>query len=143
MSFGFSVGDLIGAAGVTYRLIKALHGSQDAGEEYRAAIAELGSFQQALMKVSCLRSSKDVPYATSECASTIVMGCMDIIQDFLERTKRYDRRLGTLGSPGFALANGMRKMGWTLFKADDMKKLRDTLHARLSALALLLSAAHL
>jgi hypothetical protein len=141
MSFGFSVGDLITAANLTYRLIKALHGSQDAGEEYRAAIDELGCFQQALIRVSCLRSNKDFPKATFESASCIIMKSMDIIQSFLDRTKKYDRRLGSLGSSGFA--HGLRKVGWTLFKAEDMKKLRDTLHARLSALGVLLAAANL
>ncbi|PVH98015.1 hypothetical protein DM02DRAFT_683495 [Periconia macrospinosa] len=141
MSFGFSIGDLIGAANLTYRLIKALHGSQDAGEEYRAAINELGCVQQALIRVSCLGSNKDFPRATFESASYIIMGSMDIIQSFLDRTKKYDKRLGSLGSSGFA--HGLRKVGWTLFKAEDMKKLRDTLHARLSTLGVLLAAANL
>ena len=141
MSFGFSVGDLIGAANLTYRLIRALHGSQEAGEDYRGAIVELGCFQQALMGVSRLGSNKDFPQATFESASSIIMGSMDIIQTFLERTKKYDKRLGKLGSSGFA--QGWRKVGWTLFKAEDMKKLRDTLHARLSSLSLLLAAANL
>ena len=141
MSFGFSVGDLIGAANLTYRLIRALHGSQEAGEDYRAAIVELGCFQQALMGVSQLGSNKDFPQATFESASSIIMGSMDIIQTFLEKTKKYDKRLGKLGSSGFA--QGWRKVGWTLFKAEDMKKLRDTLHARLSSLSLLLAAANL
>lgn len=35
------------------------------------------------------------------------------------------------------------RLGWTLFKANDMKKLRETLHARLSALGVLLAAASL
>ena len=138
MSFGFSVGDLIGAANLTYRLIKALHGSHDAGEEYRAAINELGCFQQALIRVSCLGSSKDYSQATFESASCIIMGSMDIIQSFLDKTKRYDRRLGAVGSSG--LAQGLRKMGWTLFKAEEMKKLRETLHARLAALGVVLAA---
>jgi hypothetical protein len=47
MSFGFSVGDLIGAANLTYRLINALREHHDAGEEYRAAIDELGCYQSA------------------------------------------------------------------------------------------------
>jgi len=141
MSFGFSVGDIISAANLTYRLIKALHGSQDAGEEYRAAINELGCVQQALIRVSCLGSNKDFPQATFESASCIIMGSMDIIKSFLDRTKKYDRRLGGLGTPGFA--QGLRKVGWTLFKEEDMKKLREALHARLAALGVLLAAANL
>jgi hypothetical protein len=141
MSFGFSVGDLIGAANLTYRLIKALHGSQDAGEEYRAAINELGCVQQAFMRVSSLGANRNISQATFEAASCIIMGSIDIIQSFLDKTKRYDRRLGGFGSSGLAL--NLRKVGWTLFKAEDMKKLRDTLHARLSALSVLLIAANL
>ncbi|KAH0537933.1 hypothetical protein FGG08_005415 [Glutinoglossum americanum] len=66
---------------------------------------------------------------------------MDIIQPFLDRTKKYDRRLGNLGSSGFA--HGLGKVGWTLFKAEDMKKLKETLHARLSVLGVLIAAANL
>ena len=141
MSFGFSVGDLIGAANLTYRLIKALHGSQDAGKEYRDAINELGCVQQALIRVSCLGANRNISQATFESASCIIMGSMDIIQSFLDKTKKYDRRLGGFGSVG--LAHNLRKVGWTLFKAEDMKKLRETLHARLSALGVLLVAANL
>lgn len=147
MSFGFSVGDLIGAANLTYRLIKALHGSQDAGQEYRDAIEELGAVQQALIRVSSLGSNKNFPRATFESASCIIMGSMDIIQQFLDRTKKYDRSLGGISLPLSSGRSGFsqswRKMGWTLFKADDMKKLREALHARLSALSVLLAAANL
>jgi hypothetical protein len=58
MSFRFLVGDLIGAANLTYNLIKALHGCRDASKEYRAAIDELGHIQQAFIKVSCLGANK-------------------------------------------------------------------------------------
>lgn len=141
MSTDFSVGELIGAANLTYRLIKALHGSHDAGDEYRAAINELGCVQQALVRVSCLGSNKNFPRATFDSASCLVMGSMDIIESFLNRTKKYDRRLGSLGSPGFSQT--WRKVGWTLFKAEEMKFLRDTLRTRLSALGILLAAANL
>lgn len=142
MSFGFSVGDLIGAGNLTYQLIKALHSSQDAGDEYRAAINELGCMQQAFMRVSCLSANPNISQATFESASCIVMGSMDIIKSFLEKTKRYDRRLGGgMGMTGLAL--NLRKVGWTLFKADDMKKLRESLQSRLAALSVLLMAANL
>jgi hypothetical protein len=109
MSFGFSVGDLIRAANLTYRLIKALHGSQDAGHEYRDAINELGCLQQALIRVSCLGANHNVSRATLESASCIIMGSMDIIRFFLDKTKKYDRRLGGFAPSG--LANNLRKVG--------------------------------
>jgi hypothetical protein len=141
MSFGFSVGDLIGAANLTYRLIKALQGSHDAGEDYRAAIHELGCMQQAFIRVSCLGANENVSQATFTSASFIVMGSMDIIESFLAKTKKYDRRLGGLGTSG--MAQNLRKVGWTLYKAEDMKKLRETLHARLTSVNVLLVAANL
>jgi hypothetical protein len=141
MSFGFSVGDLLGAANLTYRLIQAVQGSHDAGEDYRAAVHELGCMQQAFIRVSCLGANQNISQATFSSASWIVMGAMDIIKSFLDKTKKYDRRLGGLGTSG--MAQNLRKIGWTLYKADDMKKLRETLHAQLSSLNVLLVAANL
>jgi len=66
---------------------------------------------------------------------------MEVIESFLAKTKKYDRRLGGLGTSG--IAQNLRKVGWTLYKAEDMKKLRETLHARLSSLSVLLAAANL
>jgi hypothetical protein len=141
MSFGFSVGDLIGAANLTHRLIRALQGCNDAGDDYRVAIDELGCMQHAFMKVYDLEKNPKCSGATFRAAYSIVMGAMDIIQSFLVKTKKYDRRLGGLGPS--SLAQNMRKVGWTLYKAEDMKKLRETLHARLSSLGVLLVAANL
>jgi len=128
-------------ANLTYRLIKALHGSHDAGDDYRAAIDELGCMQQAFIRVSCLGANQNVSKATFDSASFIVMGSMEVIESFLAKTKKYDRRLGGLGTSG--IAQNLRKVGWTLYKAEDMKKLRETLHARLSSLSVLLAAANL
>jgi hypothetical protein len=69
------------------------------------------------------------------------MGAIDIIQSFLDRTKKYEQRLGGLERSGST--SGWSKVGWTLFKAEDMKKLRETLQTRLPALSLLLVSANL
>jgi predicted TIM-barrel fold metal-dependent hydrolase len=141
MSFGFSIGDLIGAANLTYTLIKALQGSHDAGDDYRAAVHELGCMQQAFIQVSCLGANQKVSQATFASAAWIVMGAMEIIQKYLDKTKKYDQSLGGLRTSG--IRQNLRKVGWTLYKADEMKKLRETLHARLSSLSVLLAAANL
>ncbi|KAH6629597.1 hypothetical protein C7974DRAFT_189592 [Boeremia exigua] len=138
MSFGFSVGDLIGAANLTYRLIAALRENHDAGEEYRSAIDELGCYQTALMKVSYLGRNNNVPRDTFDAASHMVMQSMDMIQSYLDQTKKYDQKLGRDAS-GFR--SGFRKVRWTLIKADDMKKLRDSLQRRNAGLQLLLQCA--
>jgi hypothetical protein len=141
MSFGFSVGDLIGAANLTYKLIAALRENHDAGEEYRDAIDELGCYQTALMKVSCLARNPSVSRDTFDAASHMVMQSMDMIQSYLDQTKKYDQRLGKAEPSGFRY--GVRKIRWTLLKADDMKKLRESLQRRNAGLQLLLQCAGL
>lgn len=141
MSFGFSVGDLIGAANLTYKLIAALRENQDAGEEYRAAIDELGCYQTALVRVSYLGRNKNVPRDTFDAASHMVMQSMDMIESYLDQTKKFDQALGRSGMSGFK--HGVRKVRWSLLKADDMKKLRESLQRRNAALQLLLQCAGL
>lgn len=141
MSFGLSVGDFIGAATLAYRLIQAIHGSHDAGEDYQAAIRELGCMQQAFIQVSSLSENRNICQATFKAASHIVKEAMDIIESYLDKTKGYDRRLGGLRAS--CIAQNFRKVGWTLYKADDMKKLKERLHTRLNSLNLLFVAANL
>ena len=141
MVVGVSVGDLIAAANSTYRLIRVLQGSHDAGDDYRAAIDELGCMQQAFIRVSCLSANQNVSQATFDSASFIAMGSMEVIESFLAKTKKYDQRLGGRGTSG--IAQNLRRVGWTLYKAEDMKKLRETLNARLSSLSVLLAIANL
>lgn len=141
MSFGFSVGDFIGAANLAYKLIAALRENHGAGEEYRTAIDELGCYQAALMRVSHLERNKKIPRDTFYAASHMVMQSVDMIQSYLDQTKKYDQKLGRLDSSGFR--HGVRKVRWTLMKAEDMRKLREHLQHRNAALQLLLQCAGL
>jgi hypothetical protein len=141
MSFGFSVGDFVGAANLTYKLITALREHQDTGEEYHAAIDELNCYQTALMRVGYLARKKIVPRDTFDAASHIVMQSMEIIQSHLEQTKKYDQKLGRTGVSG--ARQSLMRARWTLYKSDDMKKLRDSLQRRNASLQLLLQCAGL
>jgi hypothetical protein len=49
MSFGYSIGDLIVGANLTYRLIRIMAHTRDASDEYIDAISELSSMQQTLL----------------------------------------------------------------------------------------------
>ena len=137
MSIGFSAGDLIGAANVTYHLIKALREYNDAGEDYRLAIEELGCMQQALIRVSCLVKDETFSGSAAQSARYIVLQSMGLIESYLERTKKYER---SLGSEKTGRRLRWRKVGWTLFKAEEMRDLRNTLHGRLTSLNVLLAA---
>lgn len=135
MSFGYSVGNFIAGANLSYRLIRCLSDSRGACMEYQEAIAELGSIQQAFLQVSQMRADSRISQSTINAASHIVISSMEIIGRFLERTRNYQKRLSS--------GDGWTKIGWTLFKKEELRSLRDSLHVKLSAVNTLLSVANL
>ncbi|CAH0052820.1 unnamed protein product [Clonostachys solani] len=146
MSFGYSVGDFITGANITYRLIRVLADSSGASEEYQEAMLELSAMQQAFLQVSQMTQNPVIPQATVNSASHIVMSAMDIISHFLDRSRRYREKLGggtnSGGNEGSMsrIEDSWTKVGWSLFKKEELKDLRDRLHSRLSSIQLLLSA---
>ncbi|KAI1752341.1 hypothetical protein F4782DRAFT_501465 [Xylaria castorea] len=80
-----------------------------------------------------------LPKSTLNALAQIIMPSMTIIADFLDQTKHYQTKLS---SEGGRLGSSWCKMGWALFRRDELKLLRDTLHARLSAINTLLVAAN-
>jgi hypothetical protein len=140
MSFGYSVGDFIAGANLTYRLIRVLSETKGACLEYQEAMMELGAMQQAFLQVSHMKHSDMLPRATTNSASHIVMSAMDIIANFLERSKEYQKRLRDSDSGG-GIGGSWCKIGWTLFKKEELRSLRDSLQCRLAAITTLLTAA--
>lgn len=143
MSFGFSPNDCFAGANLTYRLIRALSETRGASLEYQQAIEELGSIQQTFLQVSQMRASNVLSQATINAASHIVLSSMELIGVFLERTQKYKRKLCGHEGRSSGLATSWHKMGWALFKTEELKALRDALHLKLSAISVLLSSSHL
>ena len=139
MSFGYSVGDVITGANLTYQVIRIMADSKGASREYVEAMSELSAMQQAFLQISHLKSHKLLPAATVNAASHIVMSSMDTIAAFLERSKHYRALLDDPKAPTFQ--SSWCKVGWTLYKAQELRALRDTLHGKLTSVQLLLSSA--
>lgn len=142
MSFGYSVGDFIAGANLSYRLIRALTETRGASLEYQEAINELASMQHTFLQVGQMRPSSTLSRATINAASHIVLSSVNLIAEFLEKTKMYREQFCGRAS-GNAVSDGWRKMGWVLFKSDELKVLRDSLHVKMTNIALLLSTAQL
>lgn len=146
MSLGYSVGDFIAGANLTYQLISVLRDSRGASSEYQEAMLELDAMQKAFLQVGQMTYSRVIPQATVNSASFIVMSSMDVIANFLERSKQYQKRLGG-GSAGSAatageLANSSwYKIGWALYKKDELRQLCETLRSRLCSVQVLLVSA--
>ncbi|KAF4953215.1 hypothetical protein FGADI_6190 [Fusarium gaditjirri] len=139
MSFGYSVGDVIAGANLTYRLIRIMADTKGGSDEYLEAMSELSAMQQAFLQISQIRSHKMLPPATVNAASHIVLSSMDTIAKFLERTKHYQRQLEDPRASTFQ--SSWHKMGWTLYKSHELRTLRDALHSRLTSVQVLLSTA--
>ncbi|KAI0154207.1 hypothetical protein GGR57DRAFT_492264 [Xylariaceae sp. FL1272] len=127
MSFGFGVGDFIAGANLAHKLIRVMTESRGASIEYQEALAELCGIQQVFIQITQLSRNDILPKSTLNALAQIIMPSMAIIADFLDRG---------------GLESSWCKVGWALFRRDELKMLRDTLHARLSAINTLLAAAN-
>jgi len=142
MSFGYSIGDFFAGANLSYRLVKALSSTQGPYIEYQEAIAELGCLQQTFLQVGRMTTNPNLSAATVNAASHIVLSSMSLIGDFFERTKSYRERFRQSGSRS-AVSDSWQKMGWVLFKKEELMALTNALHVKLSSISVLLSTAKL
>ena len=140
MSFEFSAGDFIAGSNLTYRLIRALSDTRGASAEYQETILELGSIQQTFLEISRMKESKYLSKATINAASYIILSSIELIGDFLERTKKYRSQFCVKNG---SLSGSWQKLGWVLFKSEELKCLRNALHLKLSSIGVLLSTARL
>ncbi|MCJ1240844.1 hypothetical protein MMC14_008848 [Varicellaria rhodocarpa] len=141
-TFGYGVGDFIAGANLTYRLIHALSTTQGTSVEYQDAMQELANIQQTFLQVSQMRISNILSPTTVNAVAHIIISSMEVMGKFLDRTKTYQQRLGRC-SESTMVADSWCRMGWALFKQEELKSLRDTLHMKLSAINVLLSSAQL
>jgi len=141
MSFGYGVGDFIAGANLAHKLIRVMAETRGASEEYQDAMTELCGIQQAFIHVSQITRSNLLPQATLNSASCIVLSSMDIIARFLERTREYRKMLDSNTGGANSMSRSWCKVGWSLYKRDELRSLRDSLHCRLVAINTLFAAA--
>lgn len=142
MSFGYSVGDFIAGANLSYRLIRVLVDTQGASLEYQEAIAELATLQQTFFQVGQMKPNATVSRATINAAAYIVLSSITLIDDFLAKTQRYRQKLS--GSPSTnGISDSWQKMGWALFRKEELKALKEALHLKLTNIGILQATAQL
>lgn len=89
-----------------------------------------------------MQPNKTLSRATINAAAHIVLSSITLIGDFLEKTRRYRDRLHNSDSASL-MSNSWQKMGWVLFKKEELITLRNTLHLKLSNINVLLATAQL
>ncbi|RDW70971.1 hypothetical protein BP6252_07534 [Coleophoma cylindrospora] len=140
MSFGYSFGDFVAGANISYRLLRILADSKGASIEYQEVIAELGTIQQTFMQVGYMTQNKNFSQATTNAASHIILSAIELIGKFLAKTQRYRESLCG-GGNGNAVSNSWQKVGWVMFKSEELSELRDALHRKVCHVGVLLSTA--
>jgi hypothetical protein len=107
---------------------------------------ELDSMQKAFRQVGQMTYSRIIPQATINSASYIVMSPMDVIANFLEPSKQYQKRLGggqagPVAAAGELANSSWYKIGWALYKKDELRQLCETFRSRLCSDQVLLASA--
>lgn len=92
------------------------------------------------MQVSRMVENPNLNPSTINAASHIVLSAMILIGDFLTKTQRYRERLNGRES-GNAASDSWQKMGWVLFKKDELRALKEALHVKLTSVSLLIDTA--
>lgn len=141
MSFGFSAGDFVAGANLAYRLIRALSETQGATMEYQEAIQELGCIQQTFLHVGQMRASNLFCQATLNAISYIVHSSKKIMTRFLEKTEKYRQNLTGSGASSL-VTSSWRKIGWSLYKKQELVDLKMSLRTRLMAISVLVATAN-
>ena len=116
-----SFGDIVTAANIVHSIYKALSDSTGASYDYQCLISELRSFEKALKTVdrAITLAPPTGPDALEIAAETRT--CLELLKKFDDRIKSYQKALGGRGDRKGA---SWRKIGWSLFKADEVASFR-------------------
>ena len=114
-----SIGDIVTVANIVRSIYKALSDSMGASYEYQCLIAELRSFEQALKIVDLAIAAAPPNGRDTVNISVEITSCLELLKKFDDRIRSYQKALG--GRKGGA---SWRKIGWSLFKADEVASFR-------------------
>ncbi|KAF4633360.1 hypothetical protein G7Y89_g4759 [Cudoniella acicularis] len=113
MSFGFSVGDILGGASLAYQLCKALSKTGGSAKDYQQLIAELNVVHKVLLQVEQLRVSNQLAQATLNALLFTTNSANEAMEAFLADHQKYSESLKKGGS-GNLLKDAWRKAKWSL-----------------------------
>ena len=133
-TFG-SFGDILALTGLVVTVVQALRDSTGSASEYKDLIAELDALSSTLGLVQSRFTSQHRPRKDVVNAIDLQVSCChSVIKKFLESVKGYEKALGSAG-----FHSSLRKIGWKIFKSDDVTALRAKITSHREAIAILLS----
>ena len=113
-----SFGDIVTVITTVHSIYKALSDSMGASYDYQCLIRELRSFEQALKTVQLAITVAPPTGCDALNVAAEITICLELLRTFHDRIKSYQKALG--GGKGAS----WRKIGWSLFKADEVASFR-------------------
>ena len=128
-----AIGEIVTAVKIVHSIYKALSDSMGASYDYQCLIAELRSFERALKIVDHAitvvpptgRDALDIAAETK--------ACVEMLKKFDDRIRSYQKALG--GGKGAS----WRKIGWSLFKSDEVASFRQRISQHKQNISLFLN----
>jgi hypothetical protein len=137
MSFGFSVGDFLAVGTLLFKIGATLRDSTGSSAHYQELLLQIDSFEKLLKIVDCHIVSCQLPSSTERALKEHVSNCAQLLQKFYKVTEKFKRSLRQGGSGKYA-KDTWRKIGWGMYKKEDIVPLLNGLRDNGDAMNLLL-----
>ncbi|OWY49740.1 ankyrin [Alternaria alternata] len=137
VGFGFSVGDLIAVGKLAHEIANALNDCRGASAEYRSLIELLESLKTSLNLIGNFIST--LPVTTSSRVDQAFMNgilfhagcCYKLLNEFAADSRKYTQSL--LNGKGARAKIAFRKIKWSLYSAEDSRRLEGRLGTHMEA----------
>jgi hypothetical protein len=139
-SFG-SFGDIIATAQLAYQLAEILSDSAGSSMEYQELILELDALASALRGLDDIVDKHAILQSVKNSIQHSLRCCRNLMNVFLDRIKAYKPALRKGGS-GNSWRDNWRKVGWHLFRKEEIVELRMKLVEQKATINMMLSMSH-
>ncbi len=138
LSFG-SFGDIATAVDLALRIVKALRSSSGSSYEYQYLLQELHALAYVLQLANATTHTGMLPLDVTHAIVAEIARCRVVMDRLWERIHGYQKALGTPGGIG----SSWRKIGWALFKTQDIEETRAKLATHRMSLVTLITVCNM
>ncbi|RDX42922.1 hypothetical protein OH76DRAFT_1257022 [Lentinus brumalis] len=143
-----SFGDIVTAVDLALRISKALSSSTGSSYEYHYLIQELDALAHVLQLTDTATRTGMLQQDVVRALVAEIGRCHEVMDSLWERIDGYQKALGGSGSksgryPGGSACSSWRKIGWALFKAQDVQETRAKLATHRANLTTLMTACNM
>lgn len=138
-----SVGDILALIELATTMVKALSKSAGASKEYQDAITELDAFTTTLNSLAARLPAASsgltrLPPSVENALNHAVSQCRILLEDFRRRIEGYQHLVKQAGMKG-GFAASWRRVGWGLFRKEELVALKTKLSQQMNIITVILS----